>query len=99
MPQGLLSSELLGPRGDQGRAGEVGYPGTPGLPGIPGQPGPPGPVPDLTAYYAQLAAANQANDKGKFGRSNIFFLLVLGVTQLLPTLLVKGSIFFRIHWK
>lgn len=61
---------IIGPRGETGlpgeagRPGESGFPGSPGTPGVPGPPGPPGPSPDLTAYYAQLAAANRANDKG-----------------------------------
>lgn len=53
-----------GPQGDPGYTGEPGPPGTPGNPGVPGVPGPPGPIPDLSAFYDQIASQNSNNDKG-----------------------------------
>lgn len=50
--------------GEPGRPGDIGQPGIPGTPGIPGSPGPPGAVPDLSAYYQQLALTQANQDKG-----------------------------------
>lgn len=66
----IIQLQILGARGETGYPGYPGSPGTPGeqgtpgVPGIPGSPGPPGPVPDLSAYYQQLALAQSSNDKG-----------------------------------